>query len=293
MRDSWRRDSHQLLFHAARVLDAGHAHADLLAIECAPFGRPAVVDPGTYCYTAAPRWREHFRGTAAHSTVTVDGLSQATPGKVFRWDTWPRARLLQWRSDELTDYADAEHDGYERLADPVVHRRRLLFVKPRFWVVVDDLTGADHHHVELRFQLAQSDVVLDRSAWARANGPDGRGLLVRALSGAPITAELREGQVDPPDGWISPDYGHRVPAPVLVYSFGGRLPLRIVTVLMPRADATLPPPRLIEEVDAHGAITAIEFDETGERIGIDRERVWLRPAVAAGVAGAAGAGAAQ
>ena len=44
-----------------------------------------------------------------------------------------------------------------RLPDPVRHRRRVLFVKPRYWVVVDDLDGGAAHRVELRFQFAPVD----------------------------------------------------------------------------------------------------------------------------------------
>src|SRR5205807_1597608 len=137
---------------------AGHAHADLLGIQCSVFGLPHLVDPGTYGYTVEPVWRDFFRGTAAHSTVLVDGVEQAAPAGPFKWRQRPQARLRRWRSDAAVDFADASHDAYLRigepevgiaavdfadashdaylrLPDPVVHRRRVLFVKPRYWVV--------------------------------------------------------------------------------------------------------------------------------------------------------------
>src|SRR5438034_1165550 len=65
----------------------------------------------------------------------------------------PSARVRGWTSTESTDVIDAEHDAYADLPDPVRHRRRILFVKPDFWVVVDDLTGGALHDIEMRFQL--------------------------------------------------------------------------------------------------------------------------------------------
>src|SRR5206468_6518198 len=69
MRSGWNDDAHQLIFDVGPLgcpFSAGHGHADLLSIQCSVFGRPCLVDAGTYGYTAEPRWRDFFRGTAAH-----------------------------------------------------------------------------------------------------------------------------------------------------------------------------------------------------------------------------------
>jgi hypothetical protein len=258
MRDSWRPDAQRLLFDVGPLGDFGHAHADLLAVEVAAFGRPFVVDPGTFCYGADPARRDHFRGTEAHSTVTVDGLGQAAPGRLFEWRGRPLAALRRFQTNEAFDYADAEHDAYLTLSDPVLHRRRVLFVKPRYWVIVDDLAGEAEHLIEHRLQFAdlQVDVYGD---WVRAQGGEGRGLLVRVLP--PVERELRSGE-------LSPDYGRRAPAPLLVHSARTRLPLRIVTLLVPVEDASGPAPRMSAGEDG-----AIVFEDSGERIEIDDELV--------------------
>ena len=51
----------------------------------------------------------------------------------------------------------------------------------------------------------------------------------------PLHAEVQQGQVEPIRGWISPDYGLRVPAPNLSYTAVTQLPLRVVTLLLPIA----------------------------------------------------------
>lgn len=236
MRGGWERRAHHLIFDTGPLgcpVSGGHGHADLLSIQCAAFGDPYLIDPGTYCYTTDPEWRNYFRSTGAHGTVMVDGLSQAIPAGPFQWQKRPRARLRRWVSTEDFDLADADHDAYRCLPDPVVHRRRVLFAKPRYWVVVDDLDGKAEHRVELRFQFAPVEVTLSPDGWVRAQGPEGRGLLLRAFAGVALQADLLAGQLHPPQGWVSPDYGERRPAPVVTYSTVGKLPLRIVTLLFP------------------------------------------------------------
>jgi len=61
----------------------GHAHADALGFELNVSGRPLIIDPGTFNYTALPEWREYFRSTFAHNTATVNGVSQAEPAAPY------------------------------------------------------------------------------------------------------------------------------------------------------------------------------------------------------------------
>ncbi len=247
MRSGWEARAHQFVFDAGPLgcpMSAAHGHADLLSVQCAAFGEPFLVDPGTYGY-AEPAWRDHFRGTAAHSTVTVDGQGQAVPAGPFRWQRSAAARLHRWQSDEVYDFADASHDAYGRLEDPVAHRRRVLFVKPRYWVVVDDLAGAAEHAVAVRFQLASMPVAVGAAQWARAGRPGGPGLLIRSFSTAPLKCEVHEGELAPIQGWVSPDYGRRQPAPLVSYSTVAQLPVRIISLLVPAEDLGAAPPAVV------------------------------------------------
>jgi hypothetical protein len=269
MRGDWRAGSPHLVFDVGPLgcpVSGGHGHADLLSVQCSAFGAPFVVDPGTGGYTESSG-RAFFRGTAAHSTVTVDGQDQAEPAGPFAWRQRPAARLLRWSSSEGFDLAEAEHDAYARLADPVVHRRRVLFVKPRGFVVVDELAGAAVHRIDVRFQLGGAAVSLDAAPWVRA-AVDGRLLWVRAFSAAALETHLFDGQDAPREGWISPDYGRQQPAPALVFRAWCRLPLRVATVLWPAADEEAAPPVVRAVNGADGSPSALEF-ATGERVPLD------------------------
>jgi hypothetical protein len=235
MRSGWEPRDHQVIFDVGPLgppAAAGHAHADLLSLQCAVFGEPCVVDSGTFLYAANLPWRDMFRGTAAHSTVMVDGAGQAVPAGPFAWQATPSARLRRHASDHTFGYADAEHSAYCRLPDPVVHRRRVLFLKPRFLIVVDDLEGRADHRIDTRFQFAPLRVE-QRNGWVRALGAEGRGLQIRSFANVGLTTRIVEGDEFPPQGWVSPDYGLRRPAPAMVVTAEARLPLRIITLLIP------------------------------------------------------------
>jgi hypothetical protein len=281
IRSGWDTRAHQLIFDAGPLgggRSVGHGHADLLSIQVSAFGAPYLVDPGTYCYTRDSEWRAYFRGTIAHSTVVVDGIGQAAPAGPFKWDSRPRARVRRWLSTEAFDFVDAEHDAYRRLSDPVLHRRRVLFVKPRYWVVVDDLEGATEHRVELRFQFGPMPVTVDSALWARAQGPGGHGLLVQPFATVPLKPEVREGELAPIQGWVAPDYGQRRPAPVLVYSAVTPLPLRIVTLLLPTEDPLATPPAVSPLLEDGAGPIGLSFAEWQESIHFDGpDGVTIRP----------------
>ncbi len=247
MRSSWMPDAHQMIFDVGPLSSpkSGHGHADLLSIQCSVFGEPFLVDAGTYCYTSEPEWRDFFRGAAAHSTATVDSQDQARAAGPFRWDHHPQARLR--RCVTTTEYVltDGEHDAYARLADPVIHRRRVVFVARRFWIVADDFFGEANHRIDLRFQFAPLTVAVERDGWIKAHSGSGRALLLKSFAGAPIRLDVTTGCQSPIGGWVSPDYGRRVPAPLVSYSTEVRLPLRILTLLLPVEDAGAPIPKVL------------------------------------------------
>jgi hypothetical protein len=87
------------------------------------------------------------------------------------------------------DFLDAEHDAFSRRGDPIVHRRRILFVKPRYWILVDDLVGTSKHQVDLTFQFAPLQVALGPDRWARVETPRGHALWVRPFTRPPPVCE--------------------------------------------------------------------------------------------------------
>src|SRR5256886_17049276 len=103
----------------------GHAHNDKNAIELSSGGVDLVLDRGTFVYARDPIDRDTRRGTAAHSTVQVDGAEQnrIVPGRLFALPDISRARIRWMERRNGHEMASGEHVGYQRLAKGIVHRR--------------------------------------------------------------------------------------------------------------------------------------------------------------------------
>ena len=276
MRSGWDVEAHQAIVDIGPIgcpVSGGHGHADLLSLQCSIFGEPCLVDAGTYSYSGESHWRDFFRSSAAHSTVIVDGVSQAEPAGAFGWKGQPRVRLREWHSTPEFDFIDAEHDAYLSLADPVVHRRRLIFVKPGYWILIDDLAGAAHHQVDLTFQFGPLDVTLGTHPWARAQTPGGRVLWISPFPSAPVHPSLKSGELSPPRGWISREYGQRQAAPMLIYSFAVALPWRIVTLLLPDRQGQASPPAVRGLYDDAGLPTGVAFERPRRVVRFDDQAV--------------------
>ena len=272
MRSGWEPDAHQLIVDVGPLgcpISSGHGHADLLSVQCAAFGEPILVDPGTYCYTADPPWRDYFRSTAAHSTVRVDQRDQAHPAGPFKWRSRPLGRVREWRSDDRIDLLDAEHDAYSGQTDSVICRRRVMFVKPHFWLLIDDVEGHARHPIEVAFQFAPIRVTRGPHPWVRADTAKGHVFWVAAFASEPLQTKVACGELVPMRGWTSSDYGERQPAPMLIYSSLATLPWRCLTLLLPDAERSDSPPSVSLLYDEAHRPRGLTFEESGTSLAID------------------------
>src|SRR5208283_3574642 len=86
-------------------------------------GHELLIDPGTFAYAGDGPERDLFRGTAMHNSVQVDGTSQSEPAGPFGWKQFAQTKTEQWIAGKNFDLFIGSHDGYSRLASPVMHRR--------------------------------------------------------------------------------------------------------------------------------------------------------------------------
>lgn len=216
----------------------GHAHNDTLSFELAAFGRPWIVDSGSYVYTASAEWRQAFRETAAHNVVRVDGLEL---NRIAVHEVSSRGReaipnVRRWESNTDHDLLEVEHEGYARLG--VIHRRRFYFAKRAgFWLIEDAVTGAGVHDVEA-FLHVDHGLTITQSGPASFFVTEGLPATLRIdLHGLPETAQLAV-----TEGWVSRRYGRRKAAPVLTLRMRHPLPLRWTWRLAPLASRDAEPP---------------------------------------------------
>jgi len=241
-----RHGGHHAVICADEVGTAGlgnHKHNDILGYELSVSGVAMVVDPGSFVYTSDPTLRDEFRSTRAHSTLMVDGEEQNEMTGSFDLRSDAQVRLNVWSPGGNADVLDAEHTGYERLSQPVTHRRTIALGRESFaWVVIDTLLGRGEHSIESFVHLAPEGEL--RSAAPALEGlrerigpalalVDGlheqtleakdEAAVAYARSGVSIVVvPLNLSSAKVIDGWYAPRYGQRVPAPVI--RLFGRVP---------------------------------------------------------------------
>jgi uncharacterized heparinase superfamily protein len=120
----------------------GHAHADTLSFELSLFGQRVIVNGGTSQYGVGPG-RDEERGTAAKSTVTVDGENSSEVWAGFRVARRARPFDLVVRQSAEGVQVDCAHDGYRRLSGHPVHRRSWRMRAGRLQVE-DSVEGGNH-----------------------------------------------------------------------------------------------------------------------------------------------------
>jgi hypothetical protein len=196
---------------------AAHGHADALAFTLSVGGKEFLIDPGTYAYHTQGPWRSYFRGTAAHNTLRVDGLDQSQSGGNFMWLHKAEVGCTVWRSFDAHDVFEGWHDGYLRLPDPVVHRRRITLDKAARRVVIEDtLQTAGEHSVELFFHCSEHCRV-DRARDGYAISQAGKTLFLSLPQGKGASSEVYYGSDVPLLGWVSRRFDEKQPAPTIAW----------------------------------------------------------------------------
>lgn len=144
-----------------------HAHADTLSFLLYAGTTRLVTECGTSTYQPGAV-RDHERGTAAHSTVQVDGADSTEVWGAFRAARRARPTILRSVDDAVTSVLSACHDGYTRLSGQPVHTRTWTLTESKLRVV-DEVTGDGTHHLVTRFHgtprgavRTSSGVLVDR-----------------------------------------------------------------------------------------------------------------------------------
>src|SRR5580692_236921 len=198
---------------------AAHGHADALAFTLSVGGKPILVDPGTFSYSAQP-WRRYFRSTAAHNTVVVDGQDQSEYGGSFLWLEHANAVVETFRASGDEQTLTAHHDGYRRLSDPVRHRRAWRYTAGiANLAVTDELACSGAHSIGIYWHFAPECTVLVEGNSVIASR-DGARVTISCREGSQVVLqpEILRGREEPPLGWFSKGFDVKEPAPTAVFA---------------------------------------------------------------------------
>jgi hypothetical protein len=212
---------------------SGHGHADALSLRLTMEGRRWLVDSGSGVYIGKnPVDRNRFRGTGAHNTMRVDGVDQAVADEPFSWTHIPTPQAEHWNVGKSFTYFVGSHNGYARLADPVVHRRHVLKIAGGLWLVRDVAVGKAQHELEIRWHFASDLDVRCGDAGtveiSKGGVRSGESMLVLMMP------EETAWHTEVGTTLVSPSYGAFQPAPLVRCHARVSLPAETATVFIPR-----------------------------------------------------------
>jgi len=259
MRSGWNRHSHHLIFDVGPSTDSWglrrHRVAEPLGIQCSAYGEALVIDPDPPDGRDEQPWRGFFQRDT-QSTLIVDGVTHRLFGRLKREPRRHRSAFRQWTSGDRYELAEADQERDRWVAQPIRHRRRVLFVNRAYWVLIDDLEGRGRHRLELRFHLASDKVELDRSTSALVWSLQGPGLAIQPFATVPLNRELRA--VEERSG--APSGRHDAGSLTLAYVTEAEFPLRLVTHLFPLESKDTPIPQATPFLDEAGRLTGSSID---------------------------------
>lgn len=211
MRNGWEKNSDYLMVDCGPHgwKNGGHAHSDLNSIIACVSGKDFLIDPGTYAYSES-EWRNYFRTSQAHNTVSADGLSQSLPSGSFSWVLPGRPESFRWLTLKQADYFSGSATSYHYLGDPILHTREIVFLKEeRIWLIRDLIRSGQARELSVMFHFPHSHVGLIPSRLA------GGRFIVNDASGAFASAFVL-GDPAPhlfmTDDWTSPVYSVKEPS---------------------------------------------------------------------------------
>ena len=129
MRSGWTRDALYLNINYGKW-NGPHTHNDMLDFELYAYGKALAVDAGIGLTYDDPLYVPWYKSSPAHNMVTVNNKNMDRE-KV-------EGENIVWSSSTSVDYFAGEHRGYEKMG--VHHKRQIVFAKPRYWVILDDVS---------------------------------------------------------------------------------------------------------------------------------------------------------
>ena len=215
MRSGWSPDA---IFLALKCgpNGGGHSQPDNGTFGLYAGGRILMPDAGSYIYSGNPEGRAWFRQTKVHQTITLNDRNSAYAPTLLYWDTKKNLDILV-----------VENKSY----DDLTHRRSLLFIDKRYFVMIDEAYGAATGDVGLHFQLAPCKPLTDKKNFSvETNYQEGWNLYLQTTNNQ-NKMDFRE-----EEGWVSHEYTLKESRPAFCFNVkktSNNPLIRYVSILVP------------------------------------------------------------
>ena len=254
-RNGWGQDALQMVVKAGPEGE-WHCQPDNGTFEMWYNGRNLFPDSGSYVYAGdkeVMEWRNWFRATAHHNTLTLDNRDLETT----------ESRTLLWQPEGDVQILVTENPGYPGLT----HRRSVFFVDGTYFVIVDEASGEAEGMVNLHYQMPRGNVPNSREDMTfYTDFEEGSNFMFRCLGPESMTMKKEK-------GWMSTSYMKK--AQRMNVSFNVRkhadATVRYITVIYPKTEAgrfpsidarfkSVSPDRLKIQVRLDGKKRTLEYD---------------------------------
>ena len=254
-RNGWGQDALQMVVKAGPEGE-WHCQPDNGTFEMWYNGRNLFPDSGSYVYAGdkeVMEWRNWFRATAHHNTLTLDNRDLETT----------ESRTLLWQPEGDVQILVTENPGYPGLT----HRRSVFFVDGTYFVIVDEASGEAEGMVNLHYQMPRGNVPNSREDMTfYTDFEEGSNFMFRCLGPESMTMKKEK-------GWMSTSYMKK--AQRMNVSFNVRKyadsTVRYITVIYPKTEAgrfpsidarfkNVSPDRLKIQVRLDGKKRTLEYD---------------------------------
>jgi len=195
----------------------GHTHCDFLSFELMLDGKPLIVNSGVYEYQGG-EMRDYVRSSAAHNTLSIDGLEQSEIWGEFR----VARRAIKLRAKiRHTEKGGIEfrggYSGFPQIAGGITHKRRIrrdVRSDRDMFVIQDKVQGEGVHRVDSYLHFHPDIAIKEKSEglWHLASGQSS----IAYITVKGITDESVTVRIEP--GWYCPEFGIKQRNQVLVIS---------------------------------------------------------------------------
>lgn len=195
-RSSWNEDAFYSSLHLRRI-GGGHSHDDLLHFSLFAYGKDYLIDAGRFTYVDN-KWRKYFKENTAHNTLGVDGLTNSIYAGSWSNSYEAKSDGAFVVTKDNYDYAEAINKAYLRLEDPVLMKRRMLYLKPDVWLLIDSFEAKEEHSYSQYFNFPDKKVEVVNGGLSTTYDKDNLRIQL-----------LKEANIEIQDAWWSPDYNFK------------------------------------------------------------------------------------
>lgn len=149
LRSGWSEKDSLLHFRCGET-GGGHGHADKLHVDLVILGEDVLVDAGRYTYVdGADRYR--LKEAAAHNTVVVDGRGFSICETSWNYKNLCTCVKQPFYEGSLGAFAEGAHLGYWE--DDVIVNRKVIWLRPAIYLIVDEFLSHGEHTYEQYFHF--------------------------------------------------------------------------------------------------------------------------------------------